>query len=200
MVPKTKVCIQCRKRKRLKDFSVHHSGKFGRRARCRPCRTFWATQHPSYHHQPREKLTPETYHAFSCGCAGMLPKRKTSNQLVIWSGSGFMCRISMILSNSLKTSARGNYAPISSKTPHPGIRRLMRNPVCVRCNGPLKWDCFSRATTPHLHHNHETGEIYGFTHPHCNPRALEQENDRLREQIKQLKQYFRTIYKDLELR
>jgi len=40
--------------------------------------------------------------------------------------------------------------------------------------------------TPHLHHDHETGEIFGFTHPVCNPHALQDEIDELRKQVKHL--------------
>jgi hypothetical protein len=56
---------------------------------------------------------------------------------------------------------------------------MMEEPNCERCGEALKWE-FGVGKTPHLHHNHETGEIYGFTHPVCNPQAMEQEIERLR--------------------
>jgi hypothetical protein len=68
-------------------------------------------------------------------------------------------------------------------TPHAEIRKLMEEPNCERCGEPLSWE-FGAGKTPHLHHNHITGEIYGFTHPVCNAEALEKEIDRLRELLK----------------
>lgn len=33
------------------------------------------------------------------------------------------------------------------------------------CGKPLNWDGM---ITPHLHHNHQTGFVYGYVHSHCN--------------------------------
>jgi hypothetical protein len=62
---------------------------------------------------------------------------------------------------------------------------MMEASVCERCKKPLLWDTNAKKL-PHLHHNHETGEIYGFTHPRCNLRALEDEIEHLRKEIRQL--------------
>ena len=39
---------------------------------------------------------------------------------------------------------------------------------CVLCGGLLDW---AKKPAPHLHHSHETGQVYGFTHQHCNQAA-----------------------------
>jgi hypothetical protein len=69
------------------------------------------------------------------------------------------------------------------ETPHSVIRAMMEEPNCVLCSLPLTWE-FGMGKTPHLHHNHVTGEIYGFTHARCNAHDLMREIDRLRDQIK----------------
>jgi hypothetical protein len=61
----------------------------------------------------------------------------------------------------------------------------MDKKLCWRCKQPLEW-AFTVGKTPHLHHNHKTGEIYGFTHPRCNPNALEHEIDELKQRIAEL--------------
>jgi hypothetical protein len=69
---------------------------------------------------------------------------------------------------------------------------MMAEPNCERCGEPLVWE-FGLGKTPHLHHNHETGEPIGFTHPVCNPRAMEDEIDRLKAVVKKLKSRESTI-------
>ena len=73
--------------------------------------------------------------------------------------------------NSVNVAKRGNYKPIEN-TPHSVIRELMNKDVCVLCGKKLTW-AFGLSKTPHLHHDHETGKIIGFTHPVCNPFALQ---------------------------
>jgi hypothetical protein len=36
------------------------------------------------------------------------------------------------------------------------------------CGQKLKWCTNGKFTNPHLHHNHETGEVYGFVTSQCN--------------------------------
>lgn len=36
---------------------------------------------------------------------------------------------------------------------------------CIGCGGKLNW---KEGKTPSLHHNHKTGEVYGFCHSNCN--------------------------------
>jgi hypothetical protein len=69
---------------------------------------------------------------------------------------------------------------------------MMAEPNCERCGEPLVWE-FGLGKTPHLHHNRETGEPIGFTHPVCNPRAMEDEIDRLKAVVKKLKSRESTI-------
>ena len=59
----------------------------------------------------------------------------------------------------------------------------MEEKLCWRCRKPMHWENLGKGKTPHLHHNHETGEIYGFTHSRCNPSALEEEIRELRKEI-----------------
>lgn len=128
-----------------------------------------------------------TQHIFPCGCSGRLPVRKCSNKLAIWLGLGWRCRVSVILLGSQKGAMRGEYAPVLAALPHEIIRRMMDAPNCERCGKPLNWE-FGFGKTPHLHHNHKTGAPLGFTHPICNPHALENEIDKLRDEIRTLKE------------
>jgi hypothetical protein len=123
---------------------------------------------------------------FGCGCTGLLPKRGKSNLFAVWRTSGsWGCRVTAILGSSLRDAKAGGFKPIDPNTPHSVIRKMMRKKLCVRCWEQLDWQLKS-GMTPHLHHNHETGEPDGFTHSWCNPRELSRENDRLRELVAKL--------------
>lgn len=192
-MPKTKICSKCQKRKPLKQFYKLKSGVYGRHSQCCECHHFCAHHCASYRrqHKPQNHQIAETMHTFPCGCTGLLPKHNQSSVFACaYPKLGFMCRITSILINSAKTARRGGYKPIPQNTSHQSIRMMMTNPNCVQCGLPLSWSHLAIASTPHLHHNHKTGEIYGFTHPRCNPRALEQENDRLRTQLKTVLSYY----------
>jgi len=141
---------------------------------------------------PKNYQKPGELHTFPCGCTGILPQRGAANLLAKTSSKGaFMCRISIIL---LHSSARRGlaYRPVPLNTSHSVIRKMMAEPNCERCGEPLVWE-FGLGKTPHLHHNHETGEPIGFTHPVCNPRAMEDEIDRLKAVVKKLKSRESTI-------
>lgn len=142
-------------------------------------------QRRKYNRTPREYQTPGALFTFSCGCKRILPLDKKSNLFVVCSGKINTCRISNTLRHGSRDARTHGYAAIDPNTPHEKIQRMMENPSCVLCGEPLVWD-FGLGKTPHLHHNHTTGEVYGFTHPHCNPQALEKEIDRLRDYIKKL--------------
>lgn len=133
---------------------------------------------------------PNEYRKFPCGCEGVLPDPGVSNKFVschIEKGqSVWICRVTGILLHSARSAKISGYKPVDRDIPHSVIRRLMDEPNCERCGLPLRWE-FGPAKTPHLHHNHETGEVCGFTHPKCNLRALEDEIDRLRAENQKLK-------------
>lgn len=158
------------------------------RGPCRECNTKQMTKRrggsPKNYQHPGEK------HSFPCGCAGVLPKTGQTNQFAARTPgknrTDGMCRVSQILSASKSSARRLGYIAIPRDTPHSVIRKMMAEPNCERCGEPLKWE-FGVGKTPHLHHNHETGDPLGFTHPVCNPRAMENEIDRLRAEIKRLK-------------
>jgi len=142
-------------------------------------------QKPQNYQQPGKKYTFR-----NCGCSGILPPlgghnkfAKTGNSKT---GPAFHCRVSRILSVSQISARERGYAPVPKDTPHSVIRKMMDEPNCERCGQPLEWE-FGQDKTPHLHHNHETGEPYGFTHPVCNPRAMEQEIERLKKQLRRKK-------------
>jgi len=42
---------------------------------------------------------------------------------------------------------------------------MLKSDECVMCGTELIWTDKRR---PHLHHDHETGEVKGFSHPLCN--------------------------------
>jgi len=143
--------------------------------------------------KPANKQTLGAYHQFPCGCAGVLPISRTANKFVFCSndfshrhhGSGFGCRVRQILYGSRRDALRGGYTPIAPNTPHEVIRRLMDKETCELCGEPLVWG-FKRGQTPHLHHNHVTGEIHGFVHARCNIWAMEKEIRRLKKIIQVL--------------
>lgn len=47
-----------------------------------------------------------------------------------------------------------------------GLMRLSEN--CVACGKPLDWNTQDKGVFPSLHHNHDTGEVLGYTHNICN--------------------------------
>jgi hypothetical protein len=130
---------------------------------------------------PKRSQRPGEIYAFPCGCQGSLPAVRGENNKFARSPSGreWICRASNIIRNSQQLAKIRNYNPIDPNTPHSVIRAFMDDPLCERCKQPLNWE-FKRGKTPHLHHDHETGEIYGFTHSQCNPKDLELEIERLR--------------------
>jgi hypothetical protein len=150
---------------------------------CRACARLRARR--IYGHKPKNLQVPNTRHTFSCGCIGLLPKKGRSNQFAYYTSPSWQCRVAKIIHTNIDNSRNCGYLSIDPNTPHSIIRKLMEDPNCERCGQPLKWE-FGYGKTPHLHHNHTTGEIYGFTHPRCNPNALEQEIERLREIIAKL--------------
>jgi len=97
------------------------------------------------------------------------------------------CRVRVILDSIRCAARKRNYQPINPNTSHSVIRQLMQEKNCVLCGEPLDWE-LGRGTTPHLHHDHETGEIYGFAHPKCNPRAEAKEIFRLKSEVRKLQQ------------
>lgn len=122
---------------------------------------------------------------FLCGCSGVLPRLGLNNWFAGFNGKGFICRVARILSKSQYVAKKLKYQPIAVDTSHAAVRAMMLKPNCERCHQPLDWnDNFVPGQIPHLHHNHHTGEIYGFTHHRCNAKALEQEIDSLREELR----------------
>jgi hypothetical protein len=129
---------------------------------------------------------PRRKHTFPCGCSGYLTAFGGANKFSVNHGtSNFGCRVSFMLLGSRKAARLYGYVPIDPKTPHHVIRNLMEEPNCERCGEPLRWE-FGYGKTPHLHHDHETDEVYGFTHPWCNPRALQREIDKLKKENRKL--------------
>lgn len=70
------------------------------------------------------------------------------------------------LTNQREQAKRGRYIPAAITAPE--IVELRRNAVsCPLCLQPLEWDK-KDASAPHLHHDHRTGKVYGYTHGNCN--------------------------------
>jgi hypothetical protein len=132
----------------------------------------------------RPQLFGNLYH-FRCGCVHMLPTQRVSTKFVLWNGTGnFRCRVDSILQHSQWAAKKWNYAPMPLDTPHAVILKLMGVSRCERCGESLSWDDLGRKNTPHLHHDHLTGEIYGFTHNRCNLQAMENEINRLKTELR----------------
>jgi hypothetical protein len=131
---------------------------------------------------------PGQFHEFPCGCSGILPKTRGESNVFAKAGQNhrtrsWICRIFSILRSAEYEAKKRGYKPISST--HAEIRELMKSNKCWLCGNKLIWN-FGRGQTPHLHHDHETGEILGFTHPRCNPRALQNEICRLKKRLDKL--------------
>jgi len=140
----------------------------------------------------RRQILGGTYQ-FPCGCKGFIPAVKgENNTFVFWAkkkagGIGlWQCRVTTILNASRFNGNKYAYVPVNIKTPHQIIRKLMKERNCWRCGQKLEW-VYGLGKTPHLHHNHKTGEIFGFTHPRCNANALEHALNELKEENKELK-------------
>jgi hypothetical protein len=160
-----RICFSCgvRLTKRTASRSVVIRGH----GSCRKCsRTHHRRHQRSIGVKPLNYQTAGTKYTFSCGCTGILPPRGKSNKFAAFSPGMrvFQCRVSRILVCSQQHG--GKYVPIPRGTPHLVIRKMMEDPNCVLCGKPLKW--FGVEETPHLHHDHDTGQIYGFTHARCN--------------------------------
>ena len=152
------------------------------RGRCTKCHREY--QQKLYGFEPDQIQEPGKEHTFRCGCTGVLPdKRGESNKFANFSHGVWRCRISTILNASQAAARLGHFLPMDLNTPHHIIRVMMDTAICELCKQPLIWE-FGKNKTPHLHHNHTTGKIYGFAHFKCNTRALEIEVEFLREFIK----------------
>jgi hypothetical protein len=153
-------------------------------------RKYNRTQRDRLGSKPQNCGTANTSHTFSCGCSGVLPDIGKSNAFAVRASktkSQWSCRIAKVLAASQFAAARKNHVPINLKTPHHIIRDMMDNP-CVHCREPINWKILGMGKTPHLDHDHDTGEINGFSHSKCNPHAMRHEIERLKEEIKKLKQ------------
>jgi hypothetical protein len=153
-------------------------------------------------HIPRKVKTPGSFHTFTlCGCSGILPQKGKSNKFAVCNDiygtySGSQCRVKDIFSASRCSAERGGHTPIDPQTSHSVIRKLMEIKICWLCHKPLVWK-LGPGKTPHLHHNHETGEIYGFTHPRCHSKAQEHEIDDVRNENNDLRQRIRELEEQL---
>jgi len=154
---------------------------------CKPCAV-------ELYHKPNKKKKifqiPGSAHVFSrCGCEGILPvaHRVPSSFAAVSNPkmNGWTCRVRVILNTGATAARIGNYVAVPRNTPHEIIRKLMEEPLCVLCKELLDWSSLGAAKTPHLHHNHNTGEMYGFAHHKCNPLALENRIKELEERISQ---------------
>ncbi len=137
--------------------------------------------------QPLNVQNPGEFHAFPCGCSGVLPVEGSNKFSMAGTHRGkrqYVCRVSFIIKGSNDRAKKGRYQPIFQDTPHTVIRKLMEEPNCECCGETLSWKVLARGKTPHLHHDHKTGEIYGFAHPKCNPLAMEKEIERLKALLK----------------
>jgi hypothetical protein len=114
----------------------------------------------------RNYQTPETFHKLRCGCEDILPKLGESNQFVYRqrssSRSTWACRVEGIIKGIISAAKKRGYKPILPSPPHSKIREMMKEPKCWRCGKYLDWTKLGHGKTPRLHHDHDTGEAYGF--------------------------------------
>jgi len=197
LMPKAKNGTNRRKCRRLKNHNGFHkdgtcygcafiltvnnsSASVARRGTgmCRSCHLVY--QRNMRRNMPQNRQVPGNTHLFPCDCTGTLPsERRKTNIFAVWGGRHWGCRASEIIRASRATAKKWLYKPINPSTSHSCIRKMMEERNCYFCLKPLKWE-FGVGKTPHLHHNHDTGEPYGFSHARCNMRAIEHEIARLR--------------------
>lgn len=168
---------------------------------CRVCHRDYQRQ--KLGQRPRNLQLHGQAHKFPCGCCDVLPERGCTNKFAKGGGlgHGHICRVSDLLNSSRQNARVGGYTAIACDTSHVVIRRWMEEPNCWRCQQPLDWNSLGRGKTPHLHHNHITGEIYGFTHSTCNPHAEEEVFDRLYDENRRIREsqtVFAATYKEFE--
>jgi hypothetical protein len=176
-------CCNCGNVLTSENSSPSLTSKGRKSGRCRPCNTTYERDRQGYTSENYQH--PGQKHTFStCGCTGILPVRKDcSNEFAVrmkTKRGGFGCRVTQILNGSQACARRGGYKPVPRNTPHSVIRAMMANPYCERCGEVLRWSVILGCRAPHLHHDHETGEPLGFTHPVCNPPAMAREIERLK--------------------
>lgn len=172
---KIRFCTACKIELNLENAN---NSVLKRGGKCRSCCREYMRQR--YNYLPDTRQIPGEVYIFPCGCTGILPSEpQQANLFVCRDPLGWKCRVSVILNASQQSARKRKYKPIDLNTPHSVIRKMMNESDCERCGEPLKWELgFNK--TPHLHHDHVTGKIYGFVHFRCNPRALEVEIDKLR--------------------
>lgn len=139
-----------------------------------------------YNRKPREFQYVGKKHIFPCGCSGLLSD--TSNAFACRTQTGvksWMCRISSIIGSINKCSKKLKFQGIDSDISHNIIRKMMALP-CFYCNGPLNWSDLGANKTPHLDHDHKTGEIRGFAHARCNFHTFKETTDRLKKKLQKL--------------
>lgn len=150
---------------------------------CRVCNSQWHRARLGLIERNNQRLG--AFHKFPCGCSGVLPeKREHANMFVVRASKtgSFGCRVSSIIYGSQASAKRDGHLPIPKDTPHYVIRAMMSEPNCWLCDEAMcwAWAIPLGVRQPHLHHDHDTGEIHGFTHPVCNPRAMQREIERLK--------------------
>ncbi len=160
-----------------------------------------------YHKTRKRKgSNPQTYQiadspfTFSCGCSGVLPHLGKSNLLakaMSRTRDEWACRVATILKASRFNGEKQGYKSIDPNTPHSVIRTLMNEENCALCRKPLEWK-FGAGLTPHLHHDHASGEIFGFAHVKCNPKAEAKEILRLKSEVKKLQQENQKLQEECE--
>jgi hypothetical protein len=158
---------------------------------CRNCR--YVSRRERYGFKPRNSQRPGEIHRFPCGCEAVLPQKKGQSNFFAmfnsgWAGTSgtWSCRVSNLLANQRNSAEERGYRGADADIPHSVIRKMMREKNCVLCGEPLVWK-LKIGQTPHLHHDHETGEQIGFSHSKCNPLALQKEVDRLKKENARLK-------------
>ena len=87
---------------------------------------------------------------------------------------------------------RRGYLPIDPTTPHSVIRAAMNAKTSWGSDEAMDFDAeLKHGRAPHAHHNHVTGEFYGFMLAKRNPHAEMTAYDRLYDENIQLKEVIR---------
>jgi hypothetical protein len=135
---------------------------------------------------------PNTEFRFPCGHKGILPDFGCGNDFARWhkvskprggywccqacsdnyyrgvGPEGLLTWAKMIIHGGKRQARLGGYKPLKI-TPEELISLRVKAKFCSDgCGEELKWCTDGRFKNPHLHHDHMTGEVYGFVTKKCN--------------------------------
>jgi hypothetical protein len=138
--------------------------------------------------------SPGKKYCFPCGHAGIFPELGFNNDFVRWRkhsrphshGGYWVCKVcgynyrhgtgltgmsgwaKSLISTSRKEAQLDGYQMAKITPEELAVLRKNAAYCADGCGQKLKWCTDGSFRNPHLHHNHKTGEVYGFVTKYCN--------------------------------